>query len=164
MKITTKRVPHLALAALAISIALAGCASTAHAGGVSGSAGHTAASDGASAKLKTEYAALSKYVAASQSKLSTVVTSSNGIYSDFRMKAVYPDTIEYDYYYAKPIDPAAATKYFDGMLPTFQSVLDGQVFPGMRSVGVTTSQHAVYTYYGSDGTKLWAHTFAPAKK
>ena len=107
-------------------------------------------------------AALDAYVAAAQSQIPALLDSFDGTYSQITISGEHPDLIEFRYVYAQPVDPAAATELFDGMLDSFQSTLDDQVFPDMERAGITGSQRARYTYVNTDGTTIWTHTFESA--
>jgi hypothetical protein len=83
-------------------------------------------------------------------------------YSDIRIVTEPPGTIEYAYYNTEPIDPDDAESYFNGMIPTLQTLSDTQLFPEMARAGVTVDPRVRYTYYNPDGSVIWSHDFDPS--
>ena len=63
---------------------------------------------------------------------------------------------------ATAMDTAATAEYLESSLAEFQSGVDSSVFPEMEANGITESPKVAYTYYNSDGTLIWTHTFEPS--
>jgi hypothetical protein len=101
-------------------------------------------------------AALDAYVRAEQVSMAASIDAS--VYESVGATAIYPSTVVFSYVYANPIDPAAGTEYFDGMITTFQELCDTAVFPAMEEYGVVDPV-VVYQYFGPDRTVVWEHTF-----
>lgn len=84
--------------------------------------------------------------------------TSDGTFAEVRVRAVQPDTIEYEYHYAQNVDVDEGAQYFDDMIDTFQSMSD-LVFGEMETAGVTDGPKVRYSYYNADGSLIWSHTF-----
>lgn len=106
--------------------------------------------------------ALDDFVAAAQPQIPAIMDTSPGTYSEITITAVHPDTLEFTYRFAQPVDPAEAVPYFESMLPTFQSTAETDVFPSMSNAGVGPTQKVAYTYLNADGSTVWTHTFEPS--
>ena len=119
----------------------------------------TAAADPA---LAAEQAALDTYVAESQAQIPAIMAQSGTAYSEVRITAPQPGTVEYAYVYAESVDVAAAVTYFEYNVPALQDVCDTQLFPEMASFGITTRPVVRYSYYNADGSLIWARDFYPA--
>lgn len=139
-----------------LALALTGCAPGAL---TSGTTHQTPAQQGQS---KAQDRALDEIVASAQSQIPTIINTSNGTYSTITITAVHPDTVSYTYVYEKQLDPSKAGAYFETQMPAIQKVCDTQVFPAMKAAGVTSGQHAQYTYLNADGSQIWSHTFSPS--
>ena len=105
-------------------------------------------------------AALDKIVAEAQSQMVDVLEASGGVYSDIKLAAVQPDTLEYQYVYAEPVDVAAATAALEAELQTLQDAVDSTVIPEMIRAGVTVEPKVRYTYFNPDSSLVWTHTFS----
>lgn len=84
--------------------------------------------------------------------------TSDGTFTDVQVRAVYPDTIAYEYHYAQNVDVEEGARHFDGMIDTFQSMSE-MVFGEMEAAGITDGPKVRYTYYNADGSLIWSHTF-----
>ena len=102
---------------------------------------------------------LDAFVEAERATIPAILDASAGMYSEIDIVGIQPDTVEYSYVYAEPIDAAAALEYFESMIDTIQELCEAQVFPAMERAGVTGSQKVRYTYYNPDGSELWSHLF-----
>jgi hypothetical protein len=152
-----------AAAALLVVLALGGCSILTGTGPTQqaqspGSSNSASTSDGSSA----ESAALDQMVQAAQSQIPTVKASYGDTYSDITVKAVHPNTIVYTTVYSKQLDAAATAANFDARADTIQKSCDTQVFPAMKAGGITSGQHATYTYLNADGSRIWSRTFSPS--
>ncbi|MEZ0447206.1 hypothetical protein [Cellulomonas sp. ICMP 17802] len=107
-------------------------------------------------------AALEMLVDSARPQIPTLLSMSNGVYSDLQIVAVQPDTVEYDYTYAQQMDVAASVAWFEANLGTLQGVADSSVFVGMAQAGISLTPKATYTYFNADGSLLWTHTFEPS--
>ena len=159
-----------AAAALVLTLALAGCATPTNAevgpngdpakkpapGEMSGEVPVAQEPQEGGADDDASRAALDAYVMAEQA--SAAATFDASVYDSVGVTALHPSTVVYSYVYANPIDPVAATEYFDGIITDFQEVCDTSVFPAMEEYGVVDPA-AVYVYYSPDRTVLWEHTF-----
>lgn len=105
--------------------------------------------------------ALDAYVAQEQANIPAIMEMTPGMYSAIAIEAAPPSTIVFRYVYAEQVDPVASAEYFDGMVPTLQTLCDTQVFPALQKAGVTDPS-AVYTYVNADGSEVWTHTFMPS--
>jgi hypothetical protein len=110
----------------------------------------------------SESDALDRLVQEAQGQIASVKAESAGTYSDITIEAVHPNTISYTYVYAKQLDAGSAAAYFDTQAATIQQSCDTQVFPAMTAVGITSGQHAKYTYLNADGSVIWSRTFSPS--
>lgn len=110
-------------------------------------------------RLKQENAALDTYVEAERATIPAILESAPGMYSEVTVEGVYPDTVLFRYVYADVLDPAFAADYFEGMVPTFQTMCDTTVFPGMESAGVPGPQKVTFSFFNVDGSELWSKTF-----
>ncbi|MDQ1584266.1 MAG: hypothetical protein QOF36_2320 [Microbacteriaceae bacterium] len=146
-------------APLVLALVLVGCTTTTHSGSSAYLQEQQAQGEPADAALQAQVRALDDYVAAEQSTIPTIMAGSNGVYSDVIIGAIYPDTVDYSYHYAQPVDPGAARSAFDSHVQTFQDSCDTLVFPAMKRAGVTSSQGAKYTYYNTDGSEIWSQSF-----
>ena len=154
--------PHLrrgltAVLALGVAAAIAGCSPVNLLPGAQGSA-----AAGSTAQSDPQGAALDAFVAAAQPQMADLQTQLSSTYTSVTLRAVHPASIEYVYRYKQAVDPEKAGEYFDGQLSTFQDVIDKQVFPSMRSAGLTGDLGVIYTYEDPDGTQLWTHAFTPS--
>lgn len=102
---------------------------------------------------------LDAYVAAAQPQLADVAASFRAKFSDIRIAAVHPGTVQYDYVFAVQMDPTIAAAALDASIPTLKATADSAVFPEMARAGITTAAKVTYTYYNADGTEIWTHTF-----
>ena len=140
--------------ASALTVALVGCTPTPEPPDAS-----TQAEIEAKRQLKQDNAALDTYVEAERATIPAILESAPGMYSEVTVDRVYPDTVLYRYVYAEVLDPTFAADYFDGMVPTFQSMCDTTVFPGMESAGVPGPQKVTFSFFNVDGSELWSKTF-----
>lgn len=83
-------------------------------------------------------------------------------YSEIRISAVQPGTVEYACVFAESVDADAGAAYFDENVATLQDVCDAQLFPEMASFGITIDPVVRYSYYNADGSEVWAHDFSPS--
>lgn len=140
--------------ACALTMTLVGCTPTPEPPDAS-----TQAAIEAKQKLKQENAALDTYVQAERDTIPAILEATPGMYSEVTVESVYPDTVLYRYVYADVLDPTFAADYFEGMVPTFQSMCDTTVFPGMESAGVPGPQKVTFSFFNVDGSELWSKTF-----
>ena len=105
-------------------------------------------------------AALETYVAAAQAVIPGLEEQFVDTYSAIRILAVQPDTVEYAYDYLNPMDAASTAANMDASLDDYQSAVDSALIPEMVANGITVDPKVRYTYYNSDGTLIWTHTFA----
>lgn len=140
--------------ACALTMALVGCTPTPAPPDAS-----TQAAIETKQRLKQDHAALDAYVEAERSTIPAILESAPGMYSEVTVDSVYPDTVLFRYVYAEVLDPAFAADYFDGMVPTLQTMCDTNVFPGMERVGVPGPQKVTYSFFNVDGSELWSKTF-----
>ena len=102
------------------------------------------------------------YVAAEQQALEQADQELLAMYQDITVEAVDPGTVSFNYVFAEPLDVAVAAGQFDSTAADLQELCDTQVFPAMKSMGVTESPKVVYTYLNPDGTQIWSQTFEPS--
>lgn len=146
-----------ALFALTLAWGLSACSVTINGQSSVPDATQTAAADPA---LAAQEAALDPYVAALQELIPQYMSDSGTTYSEIRITAVHPDTVEYAYLFAESVDPAAAVTYFDDNVAVLQDLCDTQIFPEMASVGITIDPKVRYSYYNADGAQIWSHDFS----
>jgi hypothetical protein len=147
------------LVALTLAWGLAACSSPTEDQESAPDSTRTAAADPA---LAAQEAALDTYVAASQDQIPAIMEAAGATYSEIRISAVQPDTVEYAYLFAESVDPAEAVAYFDENVSALQSVCDAQLFPEMNGLGITIDPKVRYVYFNADGSQLWAHEFSPS--
>jgi hypothetical protein len=175
MKITSRTTGGLALAVL-LAFALAGCAADSDPTGdatPTASQSVDAPTDAPTDTPQTpdatpaaddsdaQGAKLDKMIEATQPLIPDLVASFNGLYSDIAIEGEHPGTVVYTYVYAEQLDAKETAEGLDGMIPTLQSIVDSQVFPGMTQQGVTDQQQVIYAYVNADGAEIWSHTFTP---
>ena len=157
----TKTLPRMAasLMMLTLALGLVGCA-----GPTSDqpSATPSATTQPGTADNSQQNAALDSYIAAGQASLPSLKATYATTYSDIQIVGVRPGTVEYDYVYLDQVDTNAAATYLDNYVPTFQTLCDTQLFPGMISAGITVAPKVTYVYYNADGSEIWSHTFSPS--
>ena len=107
---------------------------------------------------------LDSYVAQAQAAIPQIMEQNPGLYSEISIEAIAPDTVHFAYVYADQVDTEGAQELFDGYIPTLQTLSDTQIFPEMATAGVTPTQKVKYTYYNSDGSEIWTHTFEPSSE
>jgi hypothetical protein len=112
--------------------------------------------------LAAQGAALDAYVAASQASIPSILADSGTTYSEIRITAEQPGTVEFAYLFTASVDAAGAAAYFDDNIATLQSVCDTQLFPEMASNGVSIDPKVRYSYYNPDGSQVWTHDFSPS--
>jgi len=147
------------LFALTLAWGLSACSSPSDDQVPLASATQPAATDTAPA---AEQAPIDTYAAALQAQIPSLLDTYSATYSDIRIASVKPATIEYAYVYLEQNDPTAVAAYFDGMVPTLQTLCDTQLFPEMANFGVTVDPKVRYTYYNPDGSLIWTHDFSPS--
>ena len=76
---------------------------------------------------------LDAYVAAAQPQLADVAASFHAKFSDIRITAVHPGTVQYDYVFAQQTDPTIAAAALDASIPTLKKAADSAVFPEMAT-------------------------------
>lgn len=150
------RVPAATLVAVLLALALGGCVPAIFGGGAN-QPSHSQ-QDGGTAQDR----ALDQMVAAAQGQIPSIMNNSNGTYSEITITAVHPDTISYTYVYATQLDASKANAYFATQVSAIQKVCDDAVFPAMKAAGITSAQHAVYTYLNADRSPIWTRTFSPS--
>src|SRR5512143_1167822 len=147
------------LLALTLAWGLSACSSSAEASAPAPDSGQTLTADPA---LAAQQAALDGYVAASQASIPSIMADSGTAYSEIRITAVQPDTVEYAYVFTEAADPATAVAYFEDNVAALQDAVDSQVFPEMATYGITIDPKVRYSYYNPDGTQVWSHDFSPS--
>jgi hypothetical protein len=147
------------LFALALGWGLSACSVTINGQSAVPDATQPAAADPA---LAAQEAALDTYVAASQGQIPAIMAESGTTYSDMRILAEQPGTVEYAYLFTESVDAAAAVTYFDDNVATLQDVCDTQLFPEMASNGITVDPVVRYSYYNPDNSLIWTHDFYPS--
>ena len=105
---------------------------------------------------------LDAYVAAEQQALAQADEQLLAMYEDITVEAIDPGTVSFSYIFAEPLDIAVAAGQFDTTAADLQELCDTQVFPAMKSMGVTESPKVVYTYLNPDGAQIWSQTFEPS--
>lgn len=138
----------------ALAMALVGCSPTPEPPAASSQAAIEAKQH-----LKQENTALDTYVKAERDTIPAILEATPGMYSEVTVESVHPDTVLYRYVYADVLDPALAADYFEGMVPTFQTMCDTTVFPTMEQVGVPGPQKVTFSFFNVDGSPLWSKTF-----
>lgn len=101
--------------------------------------------------------ALDDYVALELAQKDQILSLYEGVYSDFTVEAVYPDTVVYSYTYMEAIDSDAAAE-FDSIVSMLDETCKSVVFPAMEQVGVAPTQKATFVYLNPDGSEIWSHT------
>ena len=164
-KSTTRSVRAVGVAA-AIALGLAGCVGLPLPQGPANEAPASEApalesveSSAPSDAAVDQSAALVALVAEAQAQVPATLAQFADTYSDFQVLAVPPDTLEYAYYYLEPTDLSLAAAYLDEQIPALQAIADSAVLPEMVAYGVTVDPKVRYTYYNSDGSLIWTHTF-----
>jgi hypothetical protein len=134
------------LVMVALAVTVAGCAPAAPA---------------ADSTVAQQTAALEELVSQAQGTAATVLATTGDIYSDLDVVAVPPATMECDFTFSTPTDPAAADAYFRSVRPTLQGLADSQFIPSMRTAGIT-SPRVTFTFLNPDGSLVWTGTFDPS--
>lgn len=147
------------LFALTLAWGLSACSVTINEQSAAPDAPQAAAADPA---LAAQVAALDTYVAASQAQIPAIMEESGTTYSEIRISAVQPGTVEYAYVFTESVDPEAGAAYFDENLATLQDVCDAALFPEMAGFGITIDPIVRYAYFNADGSQIWAHDFSPS--
>jgi hypothetical protein len=151
---------RMTMVTLALVFVLAGCDASPVEEPVTPPTASTPASEPTTDDPADTSAALDAYIAAAQPSIEALLASTPG-FSDFQIRGVHPDTMEYLYVYAQAVDPTAGGAVFDAAVATFQGTVDSVVFPEMVRAGIT-SPRVTYTYQNPDGTTVWSRTFDPS--
>ena len=106
--------------------------------------------------------ALADYVEGERAALQAMEPQLAEMYSEITVEGIGPDTVSFNYVFVEAIDVAVASEQFDLAVDQLQDVCDTQVFPTMKSMGITESPKAMYTYVNPDGTQIWSKTFEPS--
>jgi hypothetical protein len=157
MASNTSRVILTAIAAATLSLGLIGCAPSDD-NEPSGSSN----GDNSSEQSEQPSEALEEYAAAERAQIPAILEANPGIYSDVEIEAEAPHTIVFSYIYAEQVDPAAATEYFETVVPEIETLCETQLFPAMEAAGVEGTQAARYVYVNADGSVLWEKDFVSA--
>jgi len=170
MKTSARLGISILLAALAAPIVLSGCTSavtavkpsmvTSSSTSASTSAGPSTSPSTSSSSLLSPEQALDMYVKAEQAQIDQVLEQNKGAFKGLKISSEAPGTSIFEFTMAKKMDLKVAKKYFNSMIPTFESLLDKQGWAAMSKMGVVEPK-VRYIYRNPNGSELWSHTFAP---
>ena len=141
-----------AAAALVVLLTVAGCSPSQPTGAGNGDSGQADSSQSEESK------ALETYVEGERKTLPDIMAASSGAYSDIIVESEPPAGVVFTYTFTEQTDPAAATDYFESIVPDLQDSVDSAVFPAMESYGVTGDLSVTYVYLNPDGSEVWSKT------
>jgi hypothetical protein len=102
--------------------------------------------------------ALDQYVAAERRTIPGILEATQGQYSKVDISGEPPATVVYEYTYAQPVDAATTRGILKTRQPTLKSAAETEIFPAMRSMGVSGARKLRWVYLNADGSEVWSTT------